>query len=64
MIKITDLNKIDFSIPFLISSVEFWKYEQKSITKKYKTRLQYTYPVVMFLPDDFSLDIEKILNFN
>ena len=62
MIEITDLNQIDFSLPFLISSLEFWKYEQKSITEKYKTRLQYTYPVVMFLPDDFSLNTEEILN--
>lgn len=62
LIEITDLNKIDFSIPFVISSLEFWKYEKTSITENYKTRLQYTYPVVMFLPDDFSLETEQILN--
>ena len=59
--EIRAMNDLDVNKPFLISSVEFWKFEQHEKVKSYKTRLQYTYPVVMLLPDDFSLDLEKIL---
>ena len=59
--EIREMNDLDVDKPFLISSVEFWKFEQHEKVKSYKTRLQYTYPVVILLPDDFSLDLEKIL---
>lgn len=61
LIHIEDCNKINIKKPLLISSIEFWKFENHENVKSYKTRLQYTYPVVMFLPDDFSLETSDIV---
>ena len=61
LIKINKMEDLDINKPFLISSVEFWKFEGNEKINAYKTRLQYTYPVVMLLPDDFSLELDDIL---
>ncbi len=61
LVKIDNFENLNLDKPLLISSIEFWKYEDHPKTKSYKTRLQYTYPVVMLLPDDFSLETPAIL---
>jgi len=62
LIEIIDIETIDTKIPLIINSVEYHKFESQLKNGEYKTRLQYTYPVVIFLPDNFNYETKDLIN--
>lgn len=56
------LDDLDISKPLVINSVEYHKHEEQLPGGAYKTRLHYTYPFVIFLPDEFDLEVPELLS--
>jgi hypothetical protein len=60
--EIKSVAELDLSKPLVVNSVDYYTHEEQLPTGAYKTRLHYTYPFVIFLPDEFDLEISELIN--
>ena len=60
--EIKSVAELDPSKPLVINSVGYHKHESQLPSDAYKTRLHYTYPFVIFLPDPFDLEIPELIS--
>jgi len=62
LIEIKEIKDVNHKLPLVINSVDFHKHESQIPAGSYQTRLHYTYPFVMLLPDLFNLETTELLN--
>jgi hypothetical protein len=62
LVEIKSLAELDSSKPLVINSVEYHTHESQLPSGAYQTRLHYTYPFVIFLPDAFDLEIPELIS--
>jgi hypothetical protein len=62
LIQMTDVSGLDLSKPLVINSVDYHKHESQLPAGAYKTRLHYTYPFVIFLPDVFDIEVTELVS--
>tara|TARA_B100000686_G_scaffold354471_1_gene464938 strand:+ start:6839 stop:8305 length:1467 start_codon:yes stop_codon:yes gene_type:complete len=60
--EISNVADLDVSKPLVINSVDYHKHENQLPAGAYKTRLHYTYPFVIFLPDPFDLETVELIS--
>jgi hypothetical protein len=61
LIELLNINDLNIQKPLVINSVNYHVHEAKIPKGAYKTRLHYTYPFVIFLPELFDLSLEDLV---
>jgi len=62
LLEIDDISDLNTTMPLIINAIDFYKHESLIPAGSYQTRLHYTYPFVILLPDNFNLETKDLIN--